>query len=291
MTNMIQIVPASQVDSEMAPDFSSSRYRMLAQGDSWFSINGLNLLRASSLLPHLDFGASTIVVNCADPGDTLEHMVDWRRDPWFASYLCGPRERPWDAMLLSAGGNDLIDALGVGPTDQHGTPHPPGDRLLLTKAERAQLPASSYLSEDGWSVFAAHLRTQFVALDAMRAVSRNNRNVPIITHTYDYPMPRDVGAGLHFGPWLYPALITYEVPPADWQSLAKSLLDRLFDLVSGMPLQNFHVVKTLGTLQPASSDPHIKSADWLNEIHPTSAGYAQIAARFCNEVITQRMLP
>jgi hypothetical protein len=219
MTNRIRIVPASQVDSEMAPDFSSPRYRMLAQGDSWFSINGLGLLRASSLL------------------------------------------------------------------------HPANDRLLLTKPERAQLPAGSYLSEDGWSIFAAHLRTQFLALDSMRAASRNNRDVPIITHTYDYPIPRDVGEGLHFGPWLYPALTTYEVPPADWKSLAKVLLDRLFDLVINMPLRNFHVVKTLGAVQPANADPQIKSADWLNEIHPSSAGYAQIAARFCNEVATQRMLP
>ena len=62
MPNRPQIVPASQVDSEMAPDFSSVRYRMLAQGDSWFSINGLNLFRASSLLPHLDFGHSAIIV-------------------------------------------------------------------------------------------------------------------------------------------------------------------------------------------------------------------------------------
>lgn len=291
VTNKIQIVPASQVDSEMAPDLSSPRYRMLAQGDSWFSINGLNLFRASSLLPHLDFGQSAIVVNCADPGDTLTHMVDWRRDPWFASYLCGPRERPWDAMLLSAGGNDLIDALGVGPVDQHGTPHSPGDRLLLTKVERARLPAGSYISEDGWSLFATHLRAQFVALDSMRAASKNNRDMPIITHTYDYPMPRDVGAGLRFGPWLYPALLMYNVPRADWETLAKVLIDRLFDLVSNMPLQNFHVVKTLGTLRPADADPNVKSDDWLNEIHPTSAGYRQIAARFCAEVVTRKMLP
>ncbi|WP_255504067.1 hypothetical protein [Caballeronia sp. EK] len=115
--------------------------------------------------------------------------------------------------------------------------------------------------------------------------------MPIITHTYDYPMPRDVGAGLHFGPWLFPALVSYQVPATDWQSLAKVLLDRLFGLVSSMPLKNFHVVKTLGTLQPADVNPLIKCADWLNEIHPTSAGYAQIAARFCNEVATQRMLP
>jgi hypothetical protein len=260
MTDITQIVPASQVDSDTAPDFSSLRYRMLAQGDSWFSINGLNLFRASSLLPHLDFGQSAAVVNCADPGDTLAHMVDWRRDPWFAGYLCGPRERAWDALLLSAGGNDLIDALGVSPTDPHGTPHPPSDRLLLTKAERGRLPAETYISEDGWSIFAAHLRTQFRALDSMRAASKSNRNMPIITHTYDYPMPRDVGAGLHFGPWLYPALLTYEVPGADWQTLAKALIDRLFDLVSGMPLQNFHVVKTLGTLQPADADSKVKSA-------------------------------
>lgn len=289
MPNRPQIVPASQVDSEMAPDFSSVRYRMLAQGDSWFSINGLNLFRASSLLPHLDFGHSAIIVNCADPGDTLAHMVEWRRDPWFASYLCGPRERPWDAMLLSAGGNDLIDALGVLPTDAHGTPHSPGDRLMLTKSERAQ-PGKTYVSEDGWTLFAQHLRAQYAALDAMRASSKTNRNMPIITHTYDYPMPRNVGAGLHFGPWLYPALLAYEVPPDDWKTLAKEFIDRLFDLVNGLALQNFHVIRTLGILTPADADPRINSPDWLNEIHPTSSGYGQIAGRFCADVAARNIL-
>lgn len=290
MSNNLKIVPASQVDSEMAPDFSSPKYRMLVQGDSWFSINGLNLFRASSLLPNLDFGQSTIVVSCADPGDTLAHMVDWRRDPWFASYLCGPRERPWDAMLLSAGGNDLIDALGVGPTDPHGSPYSPGDRLLLTKAERAAA-GKGYISEDGWTIFAVHLRAQFTALDAMRASSKTNQAMPIITHTYDYPMPRDVGAGLHFGPWLYPAMLMYEVPREDWLALAKEFMDRLFDLVSKLSLQNFHVIDTRGTLQPADADPNVSSSDWLNEIHPTSAGYKQIGAKFCAAVASQKILP
>ncbi|WP_017776874.1 hypothetical protein [Paraburkholderia kururiensis] len=290
MRNRPHIIPASQVDSEMAPDFSSPTYRMLAQGDSWFSINGLNLLRASSLLPHLDFGHSTIIVNCADPGDTLAHMVNWRRDPWFASYLCGPRERTWDAMLLSAGGNDLIDALGVAPADAHGTPHSPGDRLLLTKAERG-IGANGYISEDGWTLFEQHLRAQFVALDAMRASSKTNQNMPVVTHTYDYATPRDVGAGLCFGPWLYPALVAYEVPPADWQTLANEFLDRLFDLVNGLPLQNFHVIRTLGTLRPANANPSVDSADWLNEIHPTSAGYEKIAERFCADFAAKKILP
>ncbi|MHB9836066.1 hypothetical protein Q8F57_014635 [Paraburkholderia terrae] len=114
----------------------------------------------------------------------------------------------------------------------------------------------------------------------MRAASKTNRNMPIITHTYDYPMPRDLGAGLHFGPWLYPALLAYEVPPDDWKTLAKEFIDRLFDLVSGLALQNFHVIRTLGILTPADADSRISSPDWLNEIHPTSSGYGQIAGRF-----------
>jgi hypothetical protein len=161
---------------------------------------------------------------------------------------------------------------------------------MLTKSERAQ-PGKTYVSEDGWTLFAQHLRAQYAALDAMRASSKTNRNMPIITHTYDYPMPRNVGAGLHFGPWLYPALRAYEVPPDDWKTLAKEFIDRLFDLVSGLALQNFHVIRTLGILTPADADSRISSPDWLNEIHPTSSGYGQIAGRFCADVAARNILP
>ncbi|WP_177205246.1 hypothetical protein [Burkholderia sp. WP9] len=164
-------------------------------------------------------------------------------------------------------------------------------RRLEGRSCLGQQAGAYYISEDGWSLFATHLRARFVPLDSMRAASKNNRDMPIITHTYDYPMPRDVGAGLRFGPWLYPLLLMYEVPRADWEVLAKVLIDRLFVLVRNMPLQNFHVVKTLGSLRPADADPKVKSVDWLNEIHPTSAGYRQIASRFCAEVARQRMLP
>jgi hypothetical protein len=99
-----------------------------------------------------------------------------------------------------------------------------------------------------------------------------------------------VGAGLHFGPWLYPALQAYEVPPHDWKMLAKEFIDRLFALVTGLPLKNFHVIRTLGILTPADADPQISSPDWLNEIHPTSSGYGQIGERFCADVAARNIL-
>jgi len=279
----IRIVPASHLQTDAAPDFALFRLKLLAQGDSWFSINGLSLFTASSLLMRLKFSVDTVAVNCADPGDILKHMVDWRRDPFFFRYFgAGANfEEQWDALLLSGGGNDLIDAIGVPPQDANGVPHTTSERLLLTPAERAANgPISRYVSPDGWAVFRAHILQQYQALGAMRANSGRNQNTPIFTHCYSYAQPRDVGAG-PLGPWLFPALVAYAVPPGDWLALSEHFIDLLHDeVITQTGLPNFHILDSRAMIPPAAADPDVADPDWLNEIHPTAHGYDLIAPDF-----------
>ncbi|TFW09504.1 hypothetical protein E4K72_05525 [Oxalobacteraceae bacterium OM1] len=107
--------------------------QILAQGDSWFSIGALPPFATTNLLMEMTFALPTCIVNCAHPGDTLAHMVNWRADPQFAVLVAGPRAWRWNAIFLSAGGNDLIDAIGVLPIDKFGDPVPPHRRLLLAR--------------------------------------------------------------------------------------------------------------------------------------------------------------
>ena len=51
-------------------------------------------------------------------------------------------------------------------------------------------------------------------------------------------------------------------------------------IADSRPGQALHLVDTLGTLTPAPADSTGPSADWENEIHPTAAGYSQLAARW-----------
>ena len=70
------------------PNLSEFRIRLLAQGDSWFSIGALNLAKNSNLLHELEFTDTRCIINCARTGSTLRRMVDQMREPNFAHLLC-----------------------------------------------------------------------------------------------------------------------------------------------------------------------------------------------------------
>jgi len=94
----------------------------------------------------MELTRSAAVVNCARPGVELAHMTDTSTQQNFRKLLTGRLAVKWDAILFSGGGNDLIDAASVGPTE------PPDLRLLATQAERGPDPASgdAYISAPGW---------------------------------------------------------------------------------------------------------------------------------------------
>ncbi|MFS8980758.1 hypothetical protein PO002_41195 [Cupriavidus necator] len=283
----VRIAPASHLRTDAAPDFNLFALKLLAQGDSWFSINGLSLFAASSLLMRLKFNVDTAIVNCADSADTLKHMVEWRRDPFFFRHFAAGAgfEEKWDGLPLPGGGNDLIDALAVLPHDTNGLPRMTSERLLLTKSERAATGSvGRYVSRDGWTAFREHMLSQYRALDTLRASSAKNRNVPIFTHCYAYAQPRNVGAG-PLGPWLFPSLLAYEVPPTDWLELTRHFIDLLHDeIIAEAELENFHVLDSRAMAPPAPADPMAADPNWLNEIHLTAKGYDLIAPAFVNMV-------
>ncbi|WP_204117459.1 hypothetical protein [Paraburkholderia sp. C35] len=285
MQTQMKVFPSQQMGTQHAPDLSPFNWQFLAQGDSWFSISTLKPWAASNLLEHLQFPQGAAAVNCADPGDTLAHMIDTRRDPLFFALLAGPREQQWTALLLSAGGNDLIDAVQVLSVDDNQMPVPPHERLLLTKDDwDGPLSVDRYISRDGWANFANHLTLQFKALDFIRSKSRTNRDTPIFVHTYDYATPRASPALPGLGPWLMPALVAYEIPVQDWDKVADAFIDRLAGIILNLGLPNLFVVDTRNLLVRAVDGSTGVSSDWENEIHPTGAGYAKLAVPYVGKI-------
>ncbi|MEK8031208.1 hypothetical protein AACH06_10310 [Ideonella sp. DXS29W] len=270
-----------------AAHFPQHPRRFLAQGDSWFSFGSVNPLATGNLMDGMAFDVDSCVVNCAHPGDVLNHMVDKRREPMFANLLLGAQAWRWDAILLSPGGNDLIDFIRVPSHDADGQPVPPFLRALLTPDERGGDPplAASYVSEQGWDTFVQHIVPQFHEFVAMRdAASSQSAGVPIFVHTYDFITPRDAGAGAGAGPWLYPALREYAVPQAVWIPLTRLFLARLTALMRSMALAQFHVIDTQGTLDPADLGSQGNDHDWANEIHPNPGGYRKLGAVFAQGI-------
>ena len=274
----ITITPDQYLGGAEAPPYPIEEFthRCLAQGDSWFSIGAFPPHLTTNVLFSLKLAQSSCIINCAVPGKVLKHMTDTTTSNTFLQILNGPLSMKFDGILLSGGGNDMIDALQSTDAD-------PAKRLLRTQAEWGP-PASGggrYISNAGWTVFEAHINDVFDRLIAAREKGINH-GVPVIFHTYDMAAPRDAGAGFGAGPWLSKALTAFNVPMADWNSVSQDLYVRLHHLLSGLQQQhtNVHMVDTLGTLTPAASTEHGATADWQNEIHPTRSGYKQLSVRW-----------
>jgi len=270
----------------------TEKWLFLAQGDSWFSIGHIPPWQTSNLLFEMRFPYSACIVNCARPGRLLTHMIDWRTDPVFLSMIAGRTATTWSAILLSGGGNDLIDAANTLPTHADGSPVPRHRRLLLTPQERAENgDISRYISEEGWTTFEEHLGSQFAAFMSVRdGLKSRNKETPVLFHLYDYPTARNAPAGTFpkpMGPWLYPALKAYLVPNADWDQLTRHLIDRLSALLAAVArrYRGVHVVDTKNTLIPAAPSSTGEDMDWVNEIHPTEGGYAKLAPKYVNAIL------
>ena len=249
--------------------------QFLAQGDSWFSLGALPL-KSSNLFDGMATDIAACAVNFASPGAVLQRMVDATCERRFLSYLNGPLRQPWSGLLLSGGGNDLIDAAAVDPA------HPRDRRLLATRDEWGQgLAEDRFLSIAGWSTFSTYLTAVVNQMLSERDKSVN-RGIPVVLHTYDLAVPRPSGAGFGKGPWLQPALVKFGVPEAEWAAVAALMLRRLkallFQIAATIPDGSVHVVDTQGTLTPASTQDTGPTADWINEIHPTASGYRQLSA-------------
>jgi hypothetical protein len=282
----LAIYSPGQVFSNDPPDFASLGYRFLAEGDSWFSIGTLNPAKNSNLLFEMAFSQWAGAVNCASPGDTLRRMSEMNRDPNFTDLLCGRRARIWDALLMSCGGNDLIDAFGV-----RADGNPPDRRLLLTLAEcgREEEGPARYLCDAGWQTFCNYLKANLDHLIAMRD-SGPSKGVPIFLHGYSFPTPRPAGAGMKMGPWLFPSAQAYAVPDAALMGVARVLLSRLAELLAACAADaarypNLHFFDTTKiAVEPAALGAGGESGDWVNEIHLTWRGYEKLALPWAAQI-------
>ena len=280
--HMVCITPHQLEPDSLGGLYDLERFekRYLAQGDSWFSIGHMPPWCTTNVLQQMTLSRAAVAVNCAHPGMELSHMADSSTEPAFLNLLNGSGNAKlawkWDAILMSGGGNDLIDAAQADPQGQ------PGARLLLRADEWAGAGGvERYLSEPGSQAFCGHL--DLVLFNLLEERDRNvNLGVPLLLHSYDFVTVRNAPAGPGLGPWLYQAMNDiYRIPATDWDALSDVLIRRLQALMRSLGQKyagrNVIVVDSVGTLARAAAGTSGVSGDWENEIHPTPHGYALLA--------------
>ncbi|HEY9029612.1 MAG TPA: hypothetical protein VIO33_13030 [Burkholderiaceae bacterium] len=279
--NLISISPSQLSGTGEAGlyDVAAFQKKYLAQGDSWFSIGNIPPWSTTNLLQQMVLSRASLAVNCARPGVALAHMTDTSTAQVFLNLLNGRIAWKWDGLLMSGGGNDLIDAANAPPEA------PLHQRILLAPAEWGGGPdPSRYLSEPGWATFESHIAEVVDLLLAQRDKKAINRDIPVFFHTYDYMTPRDAPAGPAQGPWLFKAVNAYQIPEGDWNAVSDLLIDRhaalWLNLAANLAGRNVHVVDSRGATTRAERRTEGESHDWENEIHPTANGYALLARKW-----------
>jgi hypothetical protein len=255
-------------------NFPEYTNHLLAEGDSWYGWAHLNLVPSSNILEQLEFGNPTIIVNLAYSGDVIRNMSDTSSNMPFSFELQGHN---YHAILLSGGGNDLIDALK--PAD--GQP-----AIIVPRGRKAFAKAGSYVNAKALKALTDDVIASYRRIIAQRDASEANATTPIVLHTYDYPTPRNAKATFFdtpaVGPWILPALQAAAVPVTLYQGVTSIVFDALADaLLKNLhrPQNLVHVVDTRNTLARAELGATGLSGDWINEIHPDAHGYSLLARK------------
>lgn len=259
------------------PDSEEYDWHLLAEGDSWFSIGALP---SSNLIFEMRFRKWTQILNLAYPGDTIKHYSDWSNNPDLNKFLAKKRSNyAFDALLLSGGGNDLIDLA---------------PQLISGKAAkgRASTKPEDYIDQAKLRTLLDEIQLGYGRVIALRdSRDSQSKGAPAFVHTYDYATPRDapvtfLGGIKVQGPWLYKAFKGTGIEPKMQQLISDRLMDSLAHALleldssntsSGKALPNFNVIDTRNLLTRANATEVGNSNDWINEIHPNHDGYRKVA--------------
>jgi len=272
------VVPWDNVGSdehESDPNDGLYDNRILAEGDSWFSIGAIP---TSNLLFSMRFKRSTLIVNCARPGDTIRKMGAIAKNRNLKEAMSRRDGYAWDLILLSGGGNDLIDDV----------------EKIIMKFTRIKSDPARYCNQDELDTTMQSVENGYRKIINLRdAAGSSCKGKPVITHTYDWMTPRNSPARFFpikiRGPWIFPALVTAGVPESQWNVISDYLIDALRDTIKGLTkgpnkLPNFYVVNTQDTITPSAPGETGNSGDWMNEIHPDSNGYKKLATKIAKRV-------
>ena len=211
------------------------------------------------IIPRLEKKLGVPILNLAKAGDEVRYMLGVKeRKILIEQFTRGcPAGGPWDAMLFSGGGNDLVD----------------NPMALWIRDYNAKLPPAALIHQARLDAAFALVRAGYEDLIALRdGMSPQTR---LFFHGYDFAIPD--GRGIcHLGPWLKPTFDLRGFPTqASRFDVTKILLRQFATMLQSLESSHANVtfINGQGTLAPYTSS-------WHNELHPAKNGFNAFAALF-----------
>jgi GDSL-like Lipase/Acylhydrolase family len=246
---------------------------VFAEGDSWFDKFTPIPNPRTNLIEEIRLPFRTVVVDVSTIGDESGDMVKGRQ-AWRTRALFKFGMHGFDAIILSAGGNDLKNLYATKLAE-----YSAGG---ITAEEIIELCRPNSYTKYFESVI-ENIRA-FIALRD-NAGNTKTRKAPIILHGYDYIQPRPAKAGIFSGdsfgsgPWLYPVLQQAGFSNAQMRSAADAVVDKLNEMLAAKVanMENVYVIDSRGLLDTARPETTSDDSDFLDEIHPNGNGFEKLA--------------
>jgi hypothetical protein len=239
--------------------------QIFAEGDSWFDYPVP--LFGGGIIPRLETRLGVPILNLAKAGDEVRFMLGVEERTVLAEQFSdgSPVGGPWDVLLFSGGGNDIVD----------------NPMALWVKDFDAAIPPVNHINQPRFSAALALVRAGYEDLIAMR--DQLSPSTHLVFQGYDFAIPD--GRGVCFlGPWMKPTFDLRKFPTRDAAAqVVKAMLQQFAAMLASLiahPKVTF--INGQGTLAP-------KPSSWANELHPAKAGFEKFADLFHSEL--ERLFP
>lgn len=253
-TKVLALPPSAAAPAALAAA-AVQPLRILAEGDSWFDYPNFG---GAGVIWQLEQKIDALFLNLAKSGDEARFMLGVDERKVLAEQLKAAvdRGRPFDALLFSGGGNDIV-----------------GNPLVLwLKTFQGGMSAQDVIDAPRFGSALGLVRAAFEDLIQIR--DQNSPSTAIFLNAYDHAIPD--GRGIcGFGPWLQPSLKARGVPEPMRRAVIKELLTQFASLLATLAdkTRKIFAVPTQGTL--AGHDKW-----WHNELHPNADGFRAVANKF-----------
>ena len=229
--------------------------QIFAEGDSWFDYPVPFF--GGSIIPRLERRLGVPILNLAKAGDEARYMLGVEERAILTEHLTNgcPAGGPWDVLLFSGGGNDIV-----------------GNPMALWVSDwNPALPPAELIQKTRFDAALALVRAAYEDLIALR--DRLSPTTQLVFQGYDFAIPD--GRGIcGYGPWLKPTFDLCKFPtlPAR-QAVVKAMLEQFAAMLTSLAGPKVTFINGQGTLAP-------QTGSWHNELHPAKAGFEKFADIF-----------